>query len=367
MRRLVLLLAFILGCEGQGPELSDKTQPKILDGAEVFSREFTTATGLGNEAGFFNGNACIECHEGPSEGQIAGGAGNENERHEQPDNCLDPARVLHEFPVTESTTKSIGLRSSNDLFGLGRLDAIPAQEIIDYVAAEPRFLGYLNGQYWYNTPTLNINHQGVLGRFGRRAQARTLDEFVRGALVSEIGIEGSEITEAEIVALVEFVRNVQPPQRKALIKPPHIDPPEDSLQASAVPRGKGPKRPPSPPSIETGRHLFQFIGCAVCHNPATEYTDLALHNLGEMDICEGNGNTAFVSAFGSDFRTEPLTGLRLQTRFMHDGLATTLEQAIARHGMEGGFSRAGFNNLSRRDNAFRDIGQTSVILFLKSL
>ncbi len=390
------------------------TAPKpaglLSDGAEVFSRVFTDSTGLGPA---FNGNACAECHENPA----PGGFGDETERHLQPDNCLDRATVLHEFPTPETAVNPVGLRSSNDLFGIGHLDSLTDEDIRTYVEAEPRFLGFIDGFYWYNTPTLNVGPDGRIGRFGRRAQVPTLDEFVRGALQAEMGITPEEIAEDNVTALVEFVRGIQRPRLKVSWAevpggggppigepqicavtgdftdggtvrilacktgaPPIQDPPF-GFRNFTVPPGRAravgdsvvhppPHAPPdSTGSVSVGRVLFEFIGCAVCHNPKTEYTDLALHDLGESDICEGNGIGVISGSVvrQGDFRTEPLTGLGLQIRFMHDGASTSLLDAIERHGGEAGFSRANFNHLTDRDNAFRDFGQAAVLAFLRSL
>src|SRR5256886_14247704 len=88
------------------------------------------------------------------------------------------------------------------------------------------------------------------------------------------------------------------------------------------------------------------MGCAPCHIPTLRtgnspvpalrnqafaaYTDLLLHDMGTelADICLGLATPA-------DFRTEPLLDLRGAEHFLHDGRATTLEQAIELHGGEG--------------------------------
>src|SRR5256884_4037146 len=62
------------------------------------------------------------------------------------------------------------------------------------------------------------------------------------------------------------------------------------------------------------------------------YTTLfrSLHDMGAdlADICLGLATPA-------DFRTEPLLDLRGAEHFLHDGRATTLEQAIELHGGDG--------------------------------
>jgi Predicted thiol oxidoreductase len=360
----------LAGCIEQQPTQVVEKPRLASTGQEVFERVFTDSTGLGP---LFNGNSCAECHENP----VLGGSGDEIERHEvQGNECA--VAVLHEFPTPEATTGLIGLRSSNDLFGLGELDKLTDQEILAYVNSEPRFLGFIDGQYWYNSPRVNLI-DGQIGRFGRKADGRSLDEFVRGALVKEMGVEPGELAEPEVAALVEFVQGIKRPSSKAI---PSITDPPGGFKRFNVPPGRiktprdsvpsDPGQPPDTtqaPSLSIGQVLFKAIGCAVCHNPETQYTDLALHALGESDICNkpeaALGQESGARAF--EFRTEPLTGLGLQTRFMHDGASTSLIDAIARHGSEAGFSRANFNHLNDRDNALRSTGQGAILAFLRSL
>ena len=47
-------------------------------------------------------------------------------------------------------------------------------------------------------------------------------------------------------------------------------------------------------------------------------------------------------ALGTDWRTTPLVGLRLHTRYLHDGRASNLVDAIAAHGGEAAIVRARF-------------------------
>src|SRR5256886_15517955 len=71
------------------------------------------------------------------------------------------------------------------------------------------------------------------------------------------------------------------------------------------------------------------------------FTDLLLHDMGPdlADICLGE-------ALPSEFRTEPLMGLRFATAFLHDGRAATIEDAITLHGGEGLRARNRFLRLS---------------------
>jgi CxxC motif-containing protein (DUF1111 family) len=59
-------------------------------------------------------------------------------------------------------------------------------------------------------------------------------------------------------------------------------------------------------------------------------------------------------------RTAPLWGVRVRTRFLHDGRATTLEEAIVAHDGQGHYARDAFGQLS--PTAMQDL-----LAFLSSL
>ena len=83
---------------------------------------------------------------------------------------------------------------------------------------------------------------------------------------------------------------------------------------------------------------------ALRHREVAAYTDLLLHDMGRdlADICLGQ-------ATPSEFRTEPLMGLRLRTHFLHDGRAESIETAIRLHGGEATSARDRFNALSAEE------------------
>jgi uncharacterized integral membrane protein (TIGR00698 family) len=102
-----------------------------------------------------------------------------------------------------------------------------------------------------------------------------------------------------------------------------------------------------------GGRLFSSVGCAKCHVPAlrgrdgevTLYSDLLLHDMGpalDDKIVQGD-------ALGSEWRTTPLVGLAGRHRFLHDGRAATLHDAIQAHGGEGQIVRDRFLALSEAD------------------
>ncbi len=126
------------------------------------------------------------------------------------------------------------------------------------------------------------------------------------------------------------------------------------------------------PSTATGAMLssaggrtFSTVGCAKCHVPAlrtrsgTEavlYSDLLLHDMGpalDDKMLQGN-------ATGSEWRTAPLVGLHARTRYLHDGRAANLHEAVLAHGGEAQIVRDRFLELDEDE-------QESVHAFLEQL
>ena len=149
------------------------------------------------------------------------------------------------------------------------------------------------------------------------------------------------------------------------------------------------------PKVLRGKALFYRSGCTGCHTPkhATRadwpieplagqliwpYTDLLVHDMGEgladgrpEGHVEGDAGSdaeggAGGGASGREWRTAPLWGIGLtevvngHTRFLHDGRARNLTEAILWHGGEAQASRDAFRAMPKAE---RD----ALLAFLKSL
>jgi CxxC motif-containing protein (DUF1111 family) len=89
---------------------------------------------------------------------------------------------------------------------------------------------------------------------------------------------------------------------------------------------------------------------------AALFSDLLLHDMGPtMDEA-----VTMRQARGSEFRTAPLWGLRLRTRFLHDGRAASVHDAISAHGGEGQIIRDRYLALTEAE-------QNAVLAFLSKL
>jgi CxxC motif-containing protein (DUF1111 family) len=121
-----------------------------------------------------------------------------------------------------------------------------------------------------------------------------------------------------------------------------------------------PPRGPITPPVQAGEEIFSHIGCAICHYPTLEtgpntvtalnqvtfhpFSDFLLHDMGELGDGIEQGQ-----AKGSQMRTAPLWGLRARTRFLHDGRAATIEEAILAHDGQGQDAKNLFLKLSPAD------------------
>jgi CxxC motif-containing protein (DUF1111 family) len=341
-------------------------------GKAVFDSVFTPETGLGP---IFNSAACGECHEDPT----AGGVGDEMEVHaaqfRADGNCdqlvgeggpviqqhvtpaLKSALGIDEEPFPKDATAR-AIRSTPAIFGRGLLDAVPESEILSYADPDDRNHDGISGR-----PNRFVD--GRIGRFGRKGFVPTLAEFNAGAFVIEQGVTNPAVPTEESIG--------------GLSIPPGVDPvPEPEIDQKALDLTDDFMRflaPPSPTALthegKEGQKIFTRIGCTSCHLPTLRtgdspvaalryrtffaYTDLLLHDMGadRGDICLG-------LATPSEFRTEPLIGLRFAKRFLHDGGAATLEQTIELHGGESAGARERFSQL-------RPGERSALVAFLNSL
>jgi len=355
--------------------LTAQERDRFVHGRVVFDSAFTPATGLGP---LFNAVGCGECHEDPK----AGGTGDEVERHATAFHpavagraCDElaakggPVFQLHVTPLLHAAlgidsepvppeATAIARRTTPAIFGFGLLDAVPDSVILSYADPDDRDHDGISGRP-------NRFFDGRLGRFGRKALVPTLREFNEGALIAEMGVTSPAIPTEETVAGQPLPAGTDPAPDPEL-------PREATDLLDAFVRLLAPPEPQKlTREARQGREVFERTGCARCHVPSLRtgdspvpalrhrdvaaYTDLLLHDMGPelADICLG-------LATPSEFRTEPLMGVRLRSKFLHDGRATTLEQAIDLHGGEGAAARDRFRGLAAGERA-------ALIAFLKTL
>jgi CxxC motif-containing protein (DUF1111 family) len=347
--------------EGDFPPLAGLTAAQLAAfeaGKVVFARFFAENEGLGP---LFNEASCGECHEDPG----LGGSGDEVEVHfafeagaPAPCDGLGAAggNVLQTFATsllkaagydTEPETTqphSKGGRTTPDVLGFGLIDAITDAEILSRADPNDANGDGISGR-------AHITAAGV-GRFGRKANERSLDAFNAGAFLAEMGITTPAHPVEESIGGQALPAGVDP------AADPELSQSDVDLTNAFVRLLAPPRQLTMTQQATAGKTVFSSIGCGLCHtiNMKTGpspiraldkinvhiFSDLLLHDIGTgdngTDICNGN-------ATSKEFRTEPLMGLRMNPAFLHDGRASTIEQAILLHAGEATAVRNKFNAL----------------------
>jgi CxxC motif-containing protein (DUF1111 family) len=247
----------------------------------------------------------------------------------------------------------ISPRVAPQMIGLGLLEAVKEEDILAMADPDDADNDGVSGKP--NRVWSSKQERVMLGRFGWKAGAPSVNEQSQGAFSGDMGISvplhpngAGECTERQGAC------------REA---PDGNSPQYDNLEANqqitdlvtfyarnlAVPA----RRDHDHPEVLAGKKLFYDIGCNQCHNPKYvtredsigpeqssqliwPYTDLLLHDMGE-GLAD---NRPEGEADGRDWRTAPLWGIGLtpvvngHSYYLHDGRARNLLEAILWHGGE---------------------------------
>jgi CxxC motif-containing protein (DUF1111 family) len=257
---------------------------------------------------------------------------------------------------------AVSPRLAPQLAGVGLLEAVPEETIVSMSDPDDGDGDGISGRP--NRVTDLRTGETVLGRFGWKAGVATVEQQVAAAFNGDIGITSSVLPD-------EHCGDAQPECAAA----PNGGTPElDDLKLErisfytrtlAVPA----RRDVEDPLIRQGANVFDRIGCTGCHAPTLTtvsseidqlddqvihpYTDLLLHDMGE-GLADGRPDGL---ATGSEWRTPPLWGLGLletvsgEARYLHDGRARSLREAIMWHEGEASAARDAYTVLSHDDLA----------------
>lgn len=340
------------------PDLSATELAQFTAGQATFHQVRTAATGLGP---VYNNVSCVACHSAPAAG--GGSTLVETRFGETTDGVFNPltdqgGSLFHFFSLPGTPRDVIPAdanvtagRLTTPVFGFGLIEAIPDSAITEYASQQQTQNPAAAGQVCLVTESDGKAH---VGRFGWKCQHALLLDFSGDALLNEIGVSND-------VFPFKNVANGAPvpvPLADVEDKPDangvrDIDRLGNFMRLLQPAHGTG-------VSNERGGALFTSIGCAVCHHPSfgavstipaingqqvPAYSDFLVHDVGTGD------GIAQAAAPTNKIRTAPLMGVSLQPRFLHDGSATTLDEAIRRHAREAAASTANYEALSSTDQA----------------
>lgn len=275
---------------------------------------------------------------------------------------LAPRYVFEELAYGElAHDNQFSPRVAPSVFGSGLLEVVPEAQIFERSDPDDT-----NGDGISGRPNRVWNHlaqRTVIGRFGWKSNQPDIAHQTAGAFSSEIGMSTSlrpqqnctevqtacraapnggtpELSDEIFAHIVEYQQMLGVPLRRHL----------ESLE------------------VKRGAKLFLRAGCESCHRATfvtaqTEdkpwlnrqtihpFTDLLLHDMG-AELADGRAD---FEANSSEWRTQPLWGIGLQqmvnghTRFMHDGRARNVSEAILWHGGEGESAKQAFLKMSRAE------------------
>ena len=277
-------------------------------------------------------------------------------------------------PLSEEV--ALSPRVANQMIGLGLLEAIPDESLLDSADPDDKNDDDISGRV---NEVWDVQQERMsVGRFGWKAEQPSILQQAAAAFSADIGIttdvfpdEGCAIAQTECL-------NVQSGGETA--GEPEI--PEDDLRklvlyssTLAVPA----QRNADDPQVIRGQTLFDQANCTACHTSTQQtgehptipalsnqtihpFTDLLLHDMGEGLADDLSDFTAT----GREWRTPPLWGIGLfetvngHTNYLHDGRARNLEEAVLWHGGEAQGSKEKFMNLTKGERG-------ALLAFLGSL
>jgi len=239
---------------------------------------------------------------------------------------------LRHGPLAPTTV--IKPRLAPALFGTGLLEAVPETAINE--GSGKRSIG----RFGWQASAVSVRDQTTLA-FAREMGLTSTDRPDDDCTPAETDCPGHpdgappEVSEELLSAVVAFVRSL------------------------AVPESAAHGMSDSPGAV-----LFAKVGCGACHRSQltvqrmradgtavssviAPYTDLKVHDLG-ADMADENVMGARVTSL---WRTAPLWGLGYRAKeesyptFLHDGRATSIEEAILWHSGEAAYAKYQFMKL----------------------
>jgi CxxC motif-containing protein (DUF1111 family) len=291
---------------------------------------------------------------------------------------------------------SVERRVAPPVFGFGLIDAIADADLLAEVQNQ-----LANYQVEGIHGTANIvttylsNPANTVGRFGKKSQMANLVEQAAFAFAHDFGITNLLFTEEDLPS----GGNIPPECVENSLHPNNSNGGSGSNGMFPLSHFMRYLAPPTPQACATGsacdlgKTVFTTIGCDKCHkqsyttpasvrvrldttgttipSPALSsqvvnlYSDLLLHDMGNSlkgKIPPGQAQTGNASL--TQWRTVPLWGLSVRTKYLHDGRASDLNTAILGHSLDNTGEAA---VVIGRYKALTPTDQANLIAFINSL
>jgi CxxC motif-containing protein (DUF1111 family) len=268
--------------------------------------------------------------------------------------------------LDDGTGLMLSPRIAPAMFGVGLLEGVPDDVLLGLEDPDDADGDGISGR-------AHRLDDGTLGRFGWKAAVPTVRDQNAAAFAGDIGIT-SGVRPHQPCTPVQTECLAAPAGGEPEIGDERLDQVTFYARTLAVPA----RRDVGTEATDRGQERFEQAGCGSCHVaelqtgrsdiPALDrqairpYTDLLLHDMGPGladDRPDGD-------ASGTEWRTPPLWGIGLtetvndHTRFLHDGRARNLLEAILWHGGEAEAARDEFADLPAED-------REAIVTFLESL
>lgn len=273
-----------------------------------------------------------------------------------------PVVELRDTSFAVDRRMRLHVRVAPAVFGLGLIEAVPADAIIAYADPGDANRDGISGRVnWVTAPG---DTTARVGRFGWKARvARLVDQSVDAA-IEDIGLTSSVHPQQNCTAAEVSCANIGSGDEVEL-SAPLLTALVGYLQSLGVPARASTQ---APQRRADGFRLFKQLKCDGCHRPMLitgdehpvallrnqtifPYSDFLLHDMGaDMAGAANDGDAA-----ASEWRTQPLWGLSLletvngHILLLHDGRARSVSEAILWHGGEGTAAREAFRRASSEE------------------
>jgi CxxC motif-containing protein (DUF1111 family) len=392
-----------------GPWALDSTKAA---GKEVFEHEWEPNDSLANGGDgvgpVYNAKSCVACH---FQGGVGGGGDNAHNVRtfevmptaDSPQvrsgvvhaTAIDPAlqeddSLVHRlFPILKGSTQTVVSNGCSGTVTIPDFDPVVMQEVNTTALFGAGWIDCISDKAIESNRTrrmaagaakemmadfsdlpigrLRILPDGRLGKFGWKAQAATLEDFVATACSNELGLGTPSKEQAKPLSRPDYPASAPDLNRKQF----------NSLVAFVATLPKPVEVAPSNPAELTqateGKKLFQSTGCAVCHVPELGgvkgvYSDFLLYKLEDEN---GNGDGGYGGPSKqfplppehpspNEWKTPPLWGVADSAPYFHDGGSPTLQAAILRH-------QGQAKPVTERYSKMSEAEQQALVAFLRTL